>query len=148
MTADEVVTAAVAWAAEICAISSTYTFMTGEKSKVLPDVMGDLNERRFALEDATNFPGLQLQQVALEIFNLNLSFLVDNSDQGQAAATLRGYSDALGVGVRNDATLHGRVQVASPFVTFDFARPFVEYEDGTVGRELTMQMLVAELVEV
>jgi hypothetical protein len=81
VTADEVVTAAVAWAAEVCAISSMYTFMTGEKSKVLPDVMGDLNERRFALEDAVNFPGLQLQQVALEIFDLNLSCFVVNTDQ-------------------------------------------------------------------
>lgn len=148
MTADEVVEAVVAWAAEVCSITSTYTYLTGEKSQALPDVAGDLADRRLRLEDPANFPDLRVEQVMLDIFEIDLSFLVDNEDEGAAASTLRGYSDSLGVEVRNDASMGDRVQVASPFLTFDFARPFVEYQDGTVGREMTMKVFIAELVEV
>jgi hypothetical protein len=148
MTATEAVQAVVGWIAEVCSIDSTYDYLTGEKSKELPDIMGDLDGRRFAFEDQTLFPGFSIQQAGLDIFTVNVSMLVDNGDEGAAAAELRGYTDLLAVSLRDDVTLSGRVRMASPVVTFDLARPFVEYQDGTVGREMTMQMSVAELVEV
>ena len=76
-----------------------------------------------------------------------MSFMVDNALTDQAAAQLRDFEARLLESVLKDATLGGRVPIASPQMEFDFTAPFVEYEDGTKGREMTMTIAVGHLVE-
>ena len=84
----------------------------------------------------------------VEGYDLELAFMVDNQDPEAAATSLRSYRDLLSAAVRATPDLGGRVPFRSPFVSFDFTPPFVEYEDGTTGREMTMQLTVGDLVEV
>lgn len=148
MSHASVVPAAVDWArAVLPELTGGYAYVTDQKSQALPDVMGELQDSRVALSDPA-FPRLNIQQAAIRVYRLTLSFMVENLDPAAAAADLRDFADRLGVSLMVDGTLSGRVLAASPLATFDFARPFVEYEDGTRGREMTMNLAVAELVEV
>lgn len=149
MSHTTVVTDAVAWASEVLTeLQGGYDYVTDQKSQALPDVMGELIDSRAVLSDQLNFPGLAIQQAVLRVFRVTLSFMVDNSDPAAASAVLRDFADRLGVSLMEDGTLSGRVFAASPLAVFDFSRPFVEYEDGTRGREMTMNIAVAELQEV
>lgn len=143
-----VVTGCVAWArAVLPELLGGYDYVTDQKTQALPDVMGELQDSRVTLSDP-DFAGISIQQAAVRVYRVTLSFMVENSDPPAAATQLRDFADRLGVSLMTDGTLSGRVFAASPLATFDFARPFVEYEDGTRGREMTMNLAVAELVEV
>lgn len=149
MTHDEAVAGAVAWAAEVLApdILGTYDFMTDSKTEALPDAMGEVNDSYVAFRDP-KFPVGDIQQGPLHVFDLTLSFMVDDRDPQAASRLLRGFADRLGVDLLSSTTMRGRVMFVSPQHRFDFARPFVEYADGTRGREMTLDISVAEIVEV
>jgi hypothetical protein len=148
MTADAVVAALVAWArATLPALAGGYSYTPAGKTQALPDVVADHATIEYVLEDPQRFPMLGFQQRLLAVHSVGLSFMVDNTDEAAAAAALRGYADALAASLLRDGTLGGRVPLCSPIMTFDFTRPFVEYQDGTRGREMTLEMFVADPVE-
>lgn len=153
MTNQEALDAALAWiVATIPELDgSTYDHIPAGKSKALPDVVGDLGQEEIVREDP-EFVLSQMQQVGLRLFRLGFSFMVESGtdEAGAEDAThkLRGYAEALIESLLNDATLGGRVQMASPFLMFDYTPPFVEYDDGTRGREATLTMTVGERLEV
>ena len=148
MTADEVIEAVVAWALEaVPELVGSYAFAPAGKTEGLPDVVADHATIEYVLDDDRRFPWLSLQQTVIAVHSIGLSFMVSNEQEAAAAATLRGYSDALAASLLADGTLGGRVPMASPLMTFDFTRPFVEYQDGTRGREVTMELAVGVPME-
>ena len=137
------------WAQEtVPAIESAYTHLPGSKPEALPDVIVELTRSYIQRGGGEQFPFWQLQEMHVEGYDCQLAIMVDNSDPDAAATALRGYRDLLAAAVRAQPTLAGRVPFRSPFVSFDFTPPFVEYEDGTTGREMTMSLTVGDLVEV
>lgn len=149
MTEGAVVEAVVAWIAEVvpAVAANTYTYLPAGKAKGLPDVAVDIVTSEIVREDP-DFQMMALQQVVLQVRRLALSFMVESGvteEQAKAATdTLRSFFDALVAGVLADHTLGGRVALASPFLTVDYEPAFVEYADGTRGREMTVQLAVAE----
>jgi hypothetical protein len=93
------------------------------------------------------FPKAQIEQALLMVYTMQLSFMVDNGDPQAAARLLRDLSDRLLDAALDDGTLGGRVPFVSPSISFDFSTPYVEYEDGTFGREMTMSLSVGGLVQ-
>lgn len=139
----------VEWAMEkVPALASGYNYSPAAKEQPAPDVTCELNRTFVQLAGEELFPFWQLQQRMVEGFELEFSFMVENLDPEAAAEALRGYRDLLREAVMESASLGGRVPFRSPFVSFDFTPPFVEYEDGTTGREMTMTLTVGDLVEV
>lgn len=154
-----VVIAAVAeWAQEVAPALAdrAYGYVPGAKPKGLPDVVVELQQETVVPSDP-DFPITDLQQIpALRVWTLQLSVMAgalptdpDDEDavdiaHAAATATLHDISSLLGDALIADETLGRRVPMASPFHVFDFTRPFVEYDDGTRGREMRMAMKVAE----
>ena len=146
MTTQDVAEGVTAWILEATGISSGYHYMPSQKDANLPDVVVEVIERRMTREDP-EFPFSAIQQRWVRLFVVGASIMVDNSDPESAADTLYGYSDVMEAALMADGTLGGRVPFVSPYFAFDFSAPFVEYHDGTRGREMNMQMSVGELVE-
>ena len=126
----------------------TYPYVPTGKSKALPDAVIDVG-REDVVRDDEDFTILRLQQVAaVRIFRMGVSIMVEagttDADAGAAQTTLRSFIDRLLSGILQDDTLGARVDQASPFVEVDYTPPFVEYEDGTRGREVTLNFAIGE----
>jgi hypothetical protein len=133
----------LAWArATLPDLMAGYAYEPLQKGP-LPDVVVLLNNSVTEFGNDAFFIG-QLQQVMLQRYDMVLSIMVDNTDPEAAASTLRSYADLLRSELFKDGTLGQRVPVASPLVTFDYSVPFVEYADGSRGREMTMTMSIAD----
>jgi hypothetical protein len=136
----------VTWAREVLpALNGGYAYLIESKGS-LPDVVVELLSTEVALAD-DRFPYSQIQQRYIRTWDYEFSFMVNNDDTALAAGTLEDWSDTLLTAASSDVTLGGRVGFISPFISFDFTPPFVEYPDGTRGREMRMLLAVGELVE-
>ncbi len=147
MNAQEVCEAVGEWvgAESNPTINVTYPYLPSVKAQ-LPDAVVELAGRELTRED-DRFPHFTIQQAWVTTFSLAVSIMVENTNPPAAAEQLYDYSDQLQSALVSDSTLGGRVPFASPYLTFDFTAPFVEYPDGTRGREMNMTMYVGELVE-
>lgn len=149
MTEGQVVNAVVAWVADIIpeVAPNTYNHIPTGKVKGLPDVAVEILTTEVKLDDP-EFGLFALQQVAVDIRGLALSFMVeagiDEADAEAATDQLRTFVDRVKAGLLADHTLGNRVPAASPFMLVDYEPAFVEYADGTRGREVTVQMRVGE----
>jgi len=158
----ETATAVAEWLREqLPALKGSYDFVTGTKTEALPDVMVEVTENFLTpgADVADEFPWADLQQVWLDVRRLELAFMVgdatvDPDDEAAVSAaarvahhTLLDLVDDLKASLRDDPTLGDRVQITSPRVAADFTPPFAEYQDGTRGREATVTIATADLVE-
>jgi hypothetical protein len=154
MTENEVALELVEWSrATLPELVAGVHYLSAGKTR-LPDVSVDVAEKRIARDDE-RFPYRQLQQTTIRVFECEAVFVVE-SEAGPGAPApeadkreteqLRDFGARLEASILNDATLGERVQMASELITFDYRLPFVEYADGTRGRQMTLNMAVAELV--
>jgi hypothetical protein len=138
----------VEWAREVLPeLNGGYAYLPSSKEQALPDVVVDITRTYIDADAADGFAEIRIQQRAVRVWEVEMSFMVDNSDPEQASATLRSWYDRLLDGWLASRTLGGRVPFTSPYPSIDSSSPFVEYEDGTKGREITMQVAVGDLVE-
>lgn len=146
MSTPEQTAALVAWAREVLpALNGGYGHLIESKG-ALPDVVVELLSTEVTVVE-DRFPYSQIQQRWIRSWDYEFSFMVSNDDTATAAATLEVWSDTLLTASSSDVTLGGRVGFISPFISFDFTPPFVEYPDGTRGREMRMLLAVGELIE-
>jgi len=147
VTSEDARQAVLAWVEEaIPELEASYDHVPSGKG-ALPDVIVEATRTGIEMGGGERFACWQLQQRAIYFVECSVSFMVDNSDTKAAASLLHSIEERLVAGVLADATLGSRVPFASPLVEFDFTTPFVEYEDGTRGREMTMTLAVGDLVE-
>lgn len=151
MTDQEAAAAVLAWAQGVLPEleGHGYAYLPAGKPKGLPDVAVEL-ETRTLERSSPDFPLLNIQQALIRVRRFSLSFMAEagTDEAGAEAATilLRTFADRLEDALLIDLTLGERVQIASPFVAFDYAPPLVQYGDGTIGRQLVMALAVGELV--
>ncbi len=150
MTNEQAVQAVLAWVtATLPALEGSYDYSPPGKTQALPDVIADLVHEGIVRTDEDFTVLTRVQQIeALRVFTVGVSIMAEagETDVTAHAATvqLRGFAQALLDAVLADHTLGGRVPFAAPFMSFDYAPPFVEYEDGTRGREIRAEVKVAE----
>lgn len=152
MSTDEVAVAVVAWARAVLEeLEEGRSWLTAQKTK-LPDVVADVAEKTINLADA-RFPSLDIQQVALRVLEVEMAFMVEHDAEAAAAdraetEQLRDFADRLETSLIGNNTLGGRVFCASPVgMSFNFRLPFVQYADGTRGRQMTLSFAVAEPIQ-
>lgn len=149
MTSNDATQNLVEWAREtLPELQAVYDHVPATKSDGLPDMVAEVARTGVDMGGSERFRFWDIQQRAIYFVEAELSFMVDNSDTAAAATQLRDFENRLLMGVMEDPTLGKRVPFASPLVSFDFTSPFVEYEDGTRGREMTMTLAVGDVVEV
>lgn len=151
MNEEQVAEAVKNWALETCPdLVQGYHWLSAQKG-ALPDVMVTVDEKAI-VQTHPAFPYAVLEQVDLRVFEVFVAFMAEN-DGGPSEADrletfqLREFGRLIEEALHADATLGDRVPMASPFATFDYRLPFVEYPDGTRGRQMTVTMYVAEPIE-
>lgn len=143
----EVVEAVLEWVQEQCpAIAGAYDYAPADKPQGLPDVVVEVELAQTVTNDE-RFPYGQLQQILLRVFDVTVSIMVDNSGPQAAATALRGFSATLHEQALADCTLGGRVFLTANQIESDFVPQFVQYEDGTRGRQVVVRLVVAHPVE-
>jgi hypothetical protein len=147
VTSDEIVNGVGDWLTDLHPELMRYYAFSPTSKGDLPDVVIEIEGAGVRFGDET-FPIRAIQQALIERWDLTASFMVLNEDPEGAASLLRTFADRCVTDVLSDSTLRGRVPFVSPFVTFDYTPPFVEYADGTRGREMSMTLSVGQLVEV
>lgn len=148
MTPEAATQALVAWATSVLPeLQGAYDHSPDMKPEALPDLVVEVQRSETTLDGAQRFADRRLQQRLIEAHDFALSIMVNNDDPQVAAAQLRDFGHRLAVAWRSSQTLGGRVPIRDPFCQIDYTTPFVEYEDGTKGRELTMLVAVGDLVE-
>jgi hypothetical protein len=128
-------------------LTKAYDYVPSMKEAALPDVVVEVLES-YSSQDDPAFPFWQLEQRHLFVWRVGCSFMVDNANPLIASEQLRDFEQRLLAEALRDSTLGGRVPLRSPRIQFGYTPPLVEYEDGTVGREMTMQLGIADLLEV
>lgn len=148
MSQQEIAEGVAAWVVDVCdpAVATSYAYVPEAKPGPMPDVVIDILARKSAVDDPL-FPMWQIQQKWIRVWTVEASIMVDNSDRAAAAEQLNDYVDQLEAEAMKDGSLGGRVQMISPFFSFDLSHPFVEWGDGTRGREMSMTLAVGELME-
>lgn len=143
-----------AWIAEVLDpdLKATYPHVTAAKAD-LPDAQVDLQRKSIGYgRGDERFPWGELQERLLRVFDFQLSFMVEKGDgltaDAEGTAQLRAFGERIEKALLEQPTLGDRVQMASPICEFNYGLPFVEYPDGTRGRQMTMTMSVAELVDI
>lgn len=150
---NETAVAVLEWVQQLVpALEGAYDYAPAAKPQALPDVVVDVTEPQTTVDDP-RFPYHQLQGQWVLVTPCQVSLMAAATDpDGQpqhqlATRQLRGWGYTLLMGVRDDQTLGGRVDVVSPFVEVRFRPAFVEYGDGTRGREATVDLAVGQLIE-
>jgi hypothetical protein len=126
-----------------------YDHLPAAKDQNLPDAVCDL-ERTELVQGGSDdrFPYYQLQQAVVAAHTCSVSLMVDNADPKAAADQLKDFGGRLLTDFIAEPNLRGNVPFRSPYCSFDYTPPFVEYADGTRGREMTMTLTIGDLVEV
>ena len=152
MGEQEIAAAIEAWVQEVLGddLKQTYPHVTAAKTE-LPDAQVDVRDKAVQMGGDQRFPWGELQNRMVKIFEVAVSLLVAKEDgleaDAESTAQLRDFGERLEHALLHQPTLNDRVQMASPFHTITYALPFVEYPDSTRGRQMTLNMAVAELVD-
>lgn len=142
-----------AWAVATCPelSGSSYEFHPSQKSKPLPDIAVEVNDvstgytpSDVGLEGPVG--GAGWQQAMFRAWIIELMLMVDPTDPGAAETQLKGFSDALQNSVLSDNTLGNTVPWVNRRMKSTFTPPFVQFEDGTRGRLMTMTIVAGEVV--
>lgn len=151
MTEDECAIAVTEWVRAVLPdLAEGRSWITAQKT-LLPDVVVDVAEKAIAVSDE-RFPQLDISQAALRLFEVEMALMVekavgdpDSEADEKETVKLREFGAALEASLLTDGTLGGRVFAASPVdARFNYRLPFVEYADGTRGRQMTFSFPVAE----
>lgn len=151
MTTTELAATILEWAREAApALLGGYTYEPRGKTQALPDVVVEISNHRRVQEDP-RFPLWQMQQrtARLWTWDVVLSVMVDTGDDeasaSAAADEVRALADTLLDAVEADLTLGGRVASTWLELEADFAPGYVQYPDGSTGRDVRLALTVAEL---
>lgn len=148
-----VVDAVIAWIREVVpALESGYDFDTPGKTGPLPDVVCECTQEGYD-EQGIFGPVARVQQAGrVYAYVLEASVMASLGELGDteahrtAAHQLREWATDLKNAIRQDGTLGGRVQLTSRQLIIRYRPGFVEYEDGTRGREMRLELAVGELL--
>lgn len=150
MTPKEVAQAVMAWAdATLPELAEAYDHATEGKAG-FPDAGVEISEIEHS-DAAGKGEGLpfeqSVEQVGSRLYRIALLIVVDASLAGQQAADkLYEYANSLAVAATADKTLGSRVPRISRRFDFNFHpdAPFIEFDDGSRGRRMTMNLVVSD----
>lgn len=150
MTPKEVAQAVMAWAdATLPELAQAYDHATEGKAG-FPDAGVEIAELEYSDRVGADerLPFEQsIAQVGSRLYRIQLLIVVDGKLPGQGAADkLYEYCGALAAAAKADVTLGNRVARISRRFSFNFHpdAPYVEFDDGSTGRRMTMNLVVSD----
>lgn len=147
MTSLEMVQAVEAWVVNALPDLSSYDSPPEELTTALPIVIAEIGEDQNT-DAESNLPGqAQFQQTFLRVWNVSILLLVLPDPAWTASHTLYGYVDELGRLIRHGVVLAPNV-VMGQYYDANYEPPEVEYSDGTICRQVTIQVTVGETIGV
>ena len=143
----ETVTAVIAWVEAVLPEippERTYDFPSMSKPNALPDLAVQVTR---TMTSSAPAPGgiQQLQQRRVDVHELMLAILTNPEPERASTHQLWDFADRLKASQRSDPTLGQRVMTSDDPV-FSLDPPFAEWDDGTRGRLLTVDMAVRTAV--
>lgn len=136
-----------AWAASVVPALNTYDSPPEELDSALPLAIAEVVNDNVSSGDS-KLPGMgAYQQTSLRFWEIDLVLLVTPEPRWTASHVLYGYVDELGKSLRKDPRLGGRVQAASPYYNASYDPPEVEYQDGTIARQVTIRLVVGTTLD-
>lgn len=147
MNTIDMVQAVEAWAVSAVPALSSYDYPPEELTTALPMVLAEV--KTDDQQDANiQLPGVaQYQQTFLRAWALDLIILASPDPAWTASHALYSYVDALGLVIREGVVLADNV-VMSQFYAASYDPPEVEYNDGTIARQVTIRITVGETIGV
>ena len=146
MTTEEVAKAAEAWAVAVIPELHSYEHAPRSILQAMPLVIAEVQrkEHQELTVSESGFQQYSFQQTAVNVWNVDLLFLIDPSDAWTASQVLYNMTDTLGDALDADPTLGQRVSFAASDYEDSFDPPEFEYADGTIVRVATMSIVVGE----
>lgn len=143
----EVAQGVEAWASSVIPVLNTYASAPEELDKALPLAISEVINDNVSSDDGS-LPGMgAYQQTNLRFWEIDLVLLVTPEPRWTASHVLYGYVDELGKSLRKDPRLGGRVEAASPYYNASYDPPEVEYQDGTIARQVTIRLVVGTTLD-
>lgn len=118
----------------------------GPESPPLPFVVVELLSLDTAPQEG-GFVRADVQQVDLLAYTFEITPVLDFRDPDGADAMVKTVVARMLRSLRGDATLGGRVGLASPSLRAEFDEPLIRWESGVIGRQAVVTMQVADLVQ-
>lgn len=129
----------------IPALISSFSVPPEELDKTLPLVIAAIRSDSLNEEDAS-LPGTaQFEQTLLRLWTIDVVIMVKPDPVTAQTEALYGYVDALGGSLRGGVSLSDKV-VLSHLYDASYDPPEVEYDDGTIARQVTISVVVGETV--
>jgi hypothetical protein len=146
MTTEEVAQAAEAWAVSVITGLNSYEHAPRNLLQAMPLVLAEVQRKSHQQLDVSEgaFQQHKFQQTSINVWEIDLLFLVNPADSWTASQTLYNMTDTLGLALNADPTLGQRVSFASEDYEVRFDPPEFEYADGTIARAATMTITVGE----
>lgn len=149
MDATEAAKALTEWAVETCPeLTNAYSHNADSISAALPVAVASVgtesgtdNDPRLGIEIAD----FGIEQADLHVMTVDILLMVQPKPTDIADEELRGFVRELRAALKADETLSGRVPAASRFWDASYEPPYMEFDDGTVGRVATFSLAIAEL---
>lgn len=149
MNDQELAEAVTAWAVEVIEdLNNPFDYATEEITVRFPTAEFEVGRTQHGRADATRFPFEQIEQVEHKVSECSLMCVVDPLPSRDASETLRGYVALLEAAARQDPTLGDRVERIGKDFGFDYDPPYVVFDDGTEGRQVTMNLTVIESLQI
>jgi hypothetical protein len=132
-------------------LQGSYDYQTAEKTQPLPDVaieVGQVTTAESTGDASLESFGFGIEQTALRNWTVSILLMVPPEPGQEASAQLAGFIDTLQADILQDGTLGGRVPWSSKETRASFTPPFVQFDDGTRGRVVTLEVTVGERVPI
>lgn len=131
-------------------LEGSYDYSTDEQYKGLPDVAIEVQDLSVgAVPVSSNLRQIQqIEQARTFTWNVQILIIVPPEPAADADTALKDLTDRFISRVLLDKTLGGRVSWVGDSPRASFLPPFVEFEDGTQGRFVTLYLQVGQMTEV
>lgn len=127
----------------------SYAYATGDRVLGLPDIAVEIVDYSVNVDVASGTLRQiqQIEQIRLKVTNLELILVVPPNPPSEADKALKDFSDRLVDALLKDKTLGGRVSWAGNTPRVSFRPPYVEFDDGTQGRIVTLYLQIGQQLE-
>lgn len=147
-TTPEIIAAVEAWAVATVPELNSYDSPPEELDQAMPLAIAEVVRDELKTADETLLSKGQYQQTFLRVHSVDLVLLVNPNPAWTASEALYQMVDVLTKALRRDSSLGDRVHGASPLYDASYEPPEVEYADGTVARQVTINLTIGTTVPV
>lgn len=151
MGTQEIATALAEWCRELIPeLQGSFDHAFGSMDKLLPNVAAEFQSTRTAQEDVEHFPYVQIEQGYIRTHFFTLMILTDPKADKSASQFLASCADKITLSLFSDDSCGDRLTLParmSLVTETSYDPPFVEIDDGTEARLVTIEVYVGDVIQ-